>query len=130
MAQNNTLENQLNEVLTGFINEETQTLFEGIQQGAKQCKKDVMQLSPKGKKYKQGWTVRTKKTKQSIEVIVYNKAQPALTWLLENGHAIRNKYGAQTRRDGGGARTTANPHISIARERAAEYISEVLQKTL
>ena len=130
MSQDITLEAALNEVLTDFVNGETETLFTGIQKGAKQCKKEVMQLSPKGKKYRRGWTVRTRKTKTSIEATVYNKTQPALTWLLENGHIIKNKYGPQTRKDGGGSRTTANPHISIARDHAAEYISEILQETL
>ncbi len=132
MAQDITLEAALNEVLTGYINEETETLFEGIKKGAKQCKKDVVELSPKGAtgEYRQGWTVRTRKTKTSIEATVYNATKWQLTWLLENGHAIRNKYGPQTRKDGGGSRTTANPHISKAREKAVEYLNKLLQETL
>lgn len=125
------LEAALNEVLTGYINEERETLFAGVQKGAKQCKKDLVELSPKKTgDYRHGWRVRTQKTKNSIEATVYNATDWQLTWLLENGHAIRNKYGPQTRKDGGGSRTTANPHISKAREKAVAYLNELLQETL
>lgn len=131
MAHDITLEAALTETLNEWSEAEQKALFDEISKGAKECKKEVAQLSPKGKgKYRQGWTVRTKKTKHSIEATVYNKAQPGLTWLLENGHVIRNKYGTQQRRNGGGSRTTPNPHISTARDHAAEKIRDELLKVL
>ena len=131
MAKNNTVEMALGEVLEQFEEQERDALFKAVSQGAKQAKRDVMQLSPdQSGEYKQGWAIRTKRTKQSIEATIYNRTRPSLTYLLENGHVIVNKYGVQSRRQGGGNRTTARPHISKARDAAAEYITNLLQKTL
>lgn len=132
MAKNTTLEAALGEVLDEFAKDEREALFKGVREAAKVAKRDVTQLSPRGYSgdYAQGWAIKTKKGRDTIEATVYNRTKPSLTYLLEKGHVIVNKYGPQNKRDGGGNRTKAIPHISTARERAAEYIMKELQKTL
>lgn len=128
-----TFEVALMDTLEDFTEQEERTLFEIIKEGGKQAKRDVADLSPKGKgagEYKQGWAMRTKRGKGTIEVTIYNRTQPSLTYLLEHGHIIRNKYGTQNRKDGGGSRTTPRPHISTARDKAETYILKELKKEL
>lgn len=121
---NNTFEAELAAVLDEFAEEERAALFDGIQKSAKECKRTVSELSPRDTgEYRQGWAVKTTRTKDSIEATVYQKAAPSLTWLLEKGHNIKNKYGQW-------GRVAARPHISKAREQAAEYLTDLLNKTL
>ena len=114
----------LEEILGDFVEEEKQTLFDDINKVAKECRKTVQDLSPRGTgEYRKGWAVKVQRDRDSIEATVYNKTRPSLTWLLEKGHVIKNKYGEW-------GRTAARPHISTAREQAAEQITKLLTKDL
>lgn len=93
-------------------------------QVAKECVAELKHTSPVGKntrhsgRYARSWTYREDKGLMGAKsYVVYNSRDWQLTHLLENGHLIRNAYGIQTRRDGGGTETSPIKHISTAEEK-------------
>lgn len=66
-----------------------------------------------GTKYKKGWKTRTNET----GIIVFNDAQPGLTWLLEHGHDIVRNGQKVGHFDG-------VPHIKPAEEYGTELFEE------
>lgn len=70
--------------------------------------------------YAGGWSV---KQQDEDTCIVYNKAKPGLTHLLENGHVIRNKYGTY-------GRAPAYKHIKPAAEAAQEELIAEIETRL
>lgn len=75
-------------------------------------------------KYARGWTIKREKSPLGINsVIVYNKAKPFLTHLLEFGHLIRNKVG-----DFG--RSPAHPHIKPVEEWVQTELPQEIEKEL
>lgn len=73
-------------------------------------------------KYAKGWTFRVSGKGLLSSVRIYNKAQPSLTYLLENGHMILingHNYG----------RTRAIKHIEPAKKQATVELIERLTKT-
>lgn len=114
----------LNKTLSDYSEEATEILFKAMSKAGKKAKKDVVQNSKKDTgDYKSGWTVRTKRMKQSAEIVIYNKTRPRLTHLLENGHVIRNKYGTY-------GRTNGDHVIAKAQEEAEAYLLDLLNKEL
>ena len=83
---------------------------------AKECRQDIQQNSPKlTGSYKKGWRIAAEhESRDDIRITVYNKTDPQLTHLIENGHAGR----------GGIARGAASPHPHIrpAEQRAEEKL--------
>lgn len=74
----------------------------------------------KSGKYKKGWTVKKLDDGDlgAATYVVYNKSMPGLTHLLENGHAVVNKYGEY-------GRTNGKPHIvDAAKIGAEEFVEE------
>lgn len=82
--------------------------------------KNMLKKAPiKGKKYNKGWKMRSNET----GIILFNDAQPGLTWLLEHGHDIvRNgkKVG----------RFNGIPHIKPAEEYGAALFEESIIKEM
>lgn len=67
-----------------------------------------------GTEYARGWTSKVAhEDRENIRVTVYNRTQPELTHLLENGHATRN-----------GGRTKARPHIRPAEKAAVKKLEQ------
>jgi len=84
-----------------------------IQKYAQECVDILKDTSPdRTGKYKEGWTVDTKKDKkgQWYYCTVWNKTSYQLTHLLENGHLIVNKRG-------GVGWASRKPHIAKAYRR-------------
>lgn len=82
--------------------------------------KNMLKKAPiRGKKYNKGWKMRSNET----GIILYNDAQPGLTWLLEHGHDIvRNgkKVG----------HFNGIPHIKPAEEYGATLFEEGIIKEM
>lgn len=118
----------LDRALDDFITDETETMFKAMSQAGKMAKKDVINASPKGpKNYAQGWTIRTKREKYGVNVLIYNKTHPSLTHLLEKSHLIANKKGTYGRTSPGHGQVI---HIAPARDKAEEYLLDILMKEL
>ena len=113
----------IEQYLSDFCEEENEHIFKCLKEGGKFAKMRVKQLSPsRTGDYAGGWSMRTKRRKGRIEVVVYNAKAPGLTHLLEKGHVVRKKNG-----DG---RSKPIPHISTAQEEADEYTLNLLVQGL
>lgn len=70
--------------------------------------------------YQKGWTIKkTSEKSGQICMIVYNRAKPGLTHLLEKGHAKR-----------GGGRVEGKAHIAPAEAYAVEQLETKIRKGL
>lgn len=119
----------LEELLSESADEYNEVLFKSMSKAMRKCKKDIVAAAPGGEKYKQGWSIRTKRLKYGFQGVVFNKAEPGLTHLLERPHVIKNQFGEYKRTDpsrGYGGKV----HIAPAAEDAREYLTEELAKEL
>ena len=119
----------IDRALDDFLTDETETMFKCMSKAAKMAKKDVAEKSPtRSGEYKKGWSIRTKREKYGVNVLIYNKSKPGLTHLLENSHAIRNgtgrSYGDTYPGHG------QFKHIQPARDKAEEYLIDLLTEQL
>ena len=115
--------------LEEFQKDETELFFECMSKAGKMAKKDVISASPKGPKdYAKGWSIRTKREKFGINVLIFNKTHPGLTHLLEKSHLISNG----TKRVFGETSPGHGQviHIKPARDKAEEYLLDLLMERL
>lgn len=118
----------LDRYLADFQTDETERFFDCMSKAGKMAKKDVISGSPKGpKNYAKGWAIRTKREKFGVNVLIYNKTHPGLTHLLEKSHIIANKKGTYGRTGPGHGQVV---HIKPARDKAEEYLLDLLTKEL
>lgn len=118
----------LDRYLADFQTDETERFFDCMSKAGKMAKKEVISGSPKGpKNYAKGWTIRTKREKFGVDVLIYNKTHPSLTHLLEKSHIIANKKGTYGRTGPGHGQVV---HIKPARDKAEEYLLDLLTKEL
>ena len=107
---------QLNDILDD-IHTVLQDDYEGaakeISRECVQRLKAVKWKTSTGKNYSATWTLKRDKHSGGYlgTWIVHNSKNYQLTHLLENGHVIKNKYGKQQRRNGGGDSTDSHKHI-------------------
>jgi len=114
------------EIQLKHIMDEYQTKVQTVSREA--CKKVSRKLSRTLKsasprrsgEYAAGWST---KALDSDTYVVYNKAKPGLTHLLENGHVIRNKYGTY-------GRAPAFKHIKPAADNAQEELITEIEARL
>ncbi len=110
----------LDRVFTEVSKEEDEILFKCMSKAMRLAKREVIARSPvlEGE-YKKGWAVRTKRLKYGFEGVIYNKAKPGLTHLLNNGHDIKNQYGYWGHKNG-------DHHIEKAHDIAEDYLIDLL----
>lgn len=114
------VETLLSEALYEVNTECNEILFKCMSKAMKKAKQDVINSSPVlTGEYKKGWSVRTKRLKYGFDGVIYNKTHPRLTHLLNNGHIVRNQFGTYGREEG-------DNHITNARDRAEEYLLDLL----
>ena len=85
---------QLNQVLDEYNEEFDEAVNLAMFSVANEAAEKLKAISPQSKghkKYANGWTVESNFDEKTYTV--YNKAQPGLTHLLENGHIKKNQYG-------------------------------------
>ena len=119
----------LEELMSEAADEYNEVLFKSMSKAMRRCKKDIVAAAPGGEKYKQGWSIRTKRLKYGFQGVVFNKDEPSLTHLLEKSHIIKNQFDEYGRTDpsrGYGGKV----HIAPAAEDAREYLIEELAKEL
>ena len=114
------VETLLSEALYEVNTECNEILFKCMSKAMKKAKQDVVNSSPVlTGEHKKGWSVRTKRLKYGFDGVIYNKTHPRLTHLLNNGHIVRNQFGTYGREEG-------DNHITNARDRAEEYLLDLL----
>lgn len=115
----------ISRTLDDYATDLTEDFFKAMSAAGKLAKKDIQNTSAfedKSGDYRKGWSIRTKREKYGINVLVYNKLKPSLTHLLEKGHVTKNGTGRRYRD------TPAHAHIANAREKAEEYLIDELMK--
>ena len=114
---------QLVKILDDYDKEVHEVAEKEIQSTARAAAKKLRNESPKGsprrRHYAEGWA--TKKVDGGI--IVYNRTNPQLTHLLENGHIVRNKKGTY-------GRAPAIKHIKPVEEWANNEVVERIEAKL
>lgn len=116
MAKQQSVEQQLAEILNGYTDDIKKALNTEAEAVAKSTAEKLKSSSPKRKaKYASGWGIERQSKGLGSSFVVRNKKYYRLTHLLEKGHALKN-----------GGRTKAQPHIKPAEEQAIkEYYDRV-----
>ena len=126
---------QINDILDD-IHTVLQDDYEGaakeISQECVQRLKAVKWKTSTGKNYSATWTLKRDKHSGGHlgTWIVHNSKNYQLTHLLENGHVIKNKYGKQQRRNGGGDSTDSHKHIEPVYEWAQQELVHQIEMKL
>lgn len=107
------LADTLAEELAGYSQEVTDDLKREVKQVAKEMVSELKATSPRDSgDYASGWTSTTESEgRNTVQVRVYNRKQPTLTHLLENGHAKVN-----------GGRVEGKAHIGPAEQTAEKRL--------
>ena len=113
------LSGTISDILTTYSEDATESIKEAVKTVASETVKEIAAASPrKSGKYARGW-----KTKIAFDspferrVIIYNKAKPQITHLLEHGHA-------------GPRPAPAHPHIRHAEQKAIEKFERLVEKAV
>lgn len=123
MSKNDSVEVQLERILSEFGEQERETVAECVMQAGKYAKREVQARSPGNGSYSKGWRVRNKRRSHTVEAVVYNATDPSLTHLLEKSHVIRNQFGTY-------GRSRPNQHIAPAQAEAEQYLMDLLKSKL
>lgn len=119
-----TIDSMATEIMKGlqeYADLATTDLKSSVRKAGAAVRKDIQENAPKDKgTYAKSWAVKnTKETSNALEVTVYSKNRYQLAHLLEFGHAKR-----------GGGRTSAQPHIAPAEEKAITVLEREIDKAL
>ena len=125
MASQQSLTQQLNEILTEYEKEVNEVSNGTMKKVSQETVADLKNTSPKRKgAYARDWAVKAERgAGGSMIYTVHNRKHYQLTHLLENGHVIKNKKGEF-------GRAPAHPHIKPARDRAETKLINELEKKL
>lgn len=110
------VEVQMGRILDEYVEKVHEVTDESIKHSSQEAVQKLRNTSPRNEKgkragrYARGWTKKAGR----YETIVYNKTDWQLTHLLENGHAVVNRYGDT------GARAEAIKHIEPVENWAIE----------
>ena len=99
----------------------TDEMKAAVKDAGKLAKEEISATAPKNTgKYAKSWTSKvTAESSDNIQVTVYSPKKYQLAHLLEHGHAKR-----------GGGRTSAQPHIAPAEEKAERKLEEDIKRAL
>ena len=133
MAGTFTIGAELDKALNEFVQEEREKLPADaplrlveidVPDDALRTEDLIVQPAKGGGDYAKGWTIRTKKTAGSVDVVICNKAAPGLTHLLENPHEIKNQFGSYGQTSKGHGQV---PHIAEVAERAEAELLRMIE---
>lgn len=113
----------IKDILNDYADDIQESISSEAQIIAKQAVADLRVSSPKrpkSGKYAKGWTVNTKKGRDTIQCIVWNSKHWRLTHLLENGHINRD----------GKTRTSAIKHIAPVEKKCVEEYTNNVEKII
>jgi len=122
-----TIGDELRKVLDEYSKDLKSAANNAIDSVAKESVKKLKATSPKrpkGGRYARGWGLQRERTPLGVNLVtVHNKTDWQLTYLLENGHVTRNKYGEY-------GRTPAHPHIKAVEEWVQSELPIEIEKEL
>ena len=111
----------INDILTEYGDAAKEAVELACKDTAKETARELQSAGTfqGGKEYRKGWTSKVELTRTGATAIVYNKAKPGLSHLLEFGHAKRN-----------GGRTTAFNFIAPIDAKVGDKLLENIDKRL
>lgn len=111
----------INDILKEYGDEAKEAVEQACRDTARQTAKELQSAGTfqGGKEYRKGWTSKVELTRTGATAIVYNKAKPGLSHLLEFGHALRN-----------GGRSTAFNFIAPIDETVGDKLLDNIDKRL
>ena len=111
----------VNEILAEYGDQAREAVELACRDTARQTAKELQSAGTfkGGKEYRKGWTSKVELTRTGATAIVYNKAKPGLSHLLEFGHALRN-----------GGRSTAFNFIAPIDETVGDKLLDNIDKRL
>lgn len=111
----------INEILDEYGDEAKEAVELACKDTAKEAARELQGAGTfkGGKEYRKGWTSKVELTRTGATAIVYNKAKPGLSHLLEFGHALRN-----------GGRSTAFNFIAPIDETVGDKLLDNIDKRL
>lgn len=115
----------INDILTEYGDAAKEAVELACRDTAKQAVKALRSAGTfkGGEEYRRGWTYKIELTRLGATAIVYNKAKPGLSHLLEFGHAIAG--GGRTK-----PRTEAFNFIAPVDEKVGDEMLENIDKRL
>ena len=121
---NQTIEIQMDKILSEYYDELTDEVSAIILDVAKDTRKLLKRTSPRSKlnhkHYADGWAVKKTKTLAgATSAVVYNKTKPQLTHLLEYGHDVP-----------GHEPVAGIPHIAPAEKKAVKEFARRIETEL
>lgn len=119
---------QMEKILDDYTKEVRRATANSMDVIAKEGVQKLKNTSPRQKhhyrKYAEGWGIKRQKTGTGIPVVtIYNRTNPQLTHLLENGHVIDNGRGTY-------GRTRGIKHIAPVEEWANSELPEEIEREL
>jgi hypothetical protein len=119
------LQKKIRDYLNYYVEDIEDGVKETTEKISKEAVKKLKKESPRRKNirknpYWKGWTKR-KETKNKRRYInkIYNKTNPSLTHILENGHSTKN-----------GGHTKAQPHIKPIEEKYNKLYEKEIKETI
>ena len=124
MADRVRVDQMADEIMKGlmeYADFATDEMKAAVKDAGKLAKEEISATAPKNTgKYAKSWTSKvTAESSDNIQVTVYSPKKYQLAHLLEHGHAKR-----------GGGRTSAQPHIAPAEEKAERKLEEDIKRAL
>lgn len=121
----------LKDILNDYAKEVNDDMYTVAKDIANEYTTKIQNASPVNKyttkhkgRYRKGWKADVSKNLNSVEVVIYNKSDWQLTWLLENGHNIVNKHGQKV------GHYKGNVHIAPVNDEAQRDYENKLIKRL
>lgn len=122
------LQPEIMKLLKDYGDKASKAINLAVEDEAKDIRKKVRQKAKsagiKGRKYKNGWQIRTTVGANGVNCQVYNGPKYRLVHLLEKGHRIVSKAG----KDVGEAKPY--PHVEPAAENMDRELMDKIQKNL
>ena len=125
-----TVGKQMEKILDDYSKEVRRATSNSMDVVAKEGVKKLKNTSPRQakhrRKYAEGWAVKREKTGTGIPVVtIYNRTNPQLTHLLENGHDVYNdRFGPKL------GRANGKKHIGPVNDWAQSALPEEIKKEL
>ena len=115
----------INDILKEYGDEAKEAVEQACRDTARQTAKELQSAGTfqGGKEYRKGWTSKVELTRTGATAIVYNKAKPGLSHLLEFGHAIAG--GGRTK-----PRTEAFNFIAPVDDKVGDVLFDNIDKRL
>lgn len=112
---------EIAQALKDYTDEVKKAIEDEIEATSKEIREDVERFAPKKTgKYSEGFAIKKVSSMGETKRIIYNKAKPGLTHLLEVGHMKSNKKG----------KVDGRPHLRPAYDKHVPKMEKRIQRII